>query len=364
MEAGQRGIYVSIQLFQGFSVQSKPFMAAGNPWPSHPLRAENNINDINGDADRNGQGEETESLKVPAVTKLQEAYVAKVIDSVNDLDNVLYEICNEAQADSIAWQEHMIRYVHQYEAAKPKQHPVGMTINWPGGKNEDLLRSGADWISPNSNGGYYDNPPAADGEKVVINDTDHLCYPCGDRAWVWKSFLRGLNPAFMDPYDCTAEWSPSGCDPNKAAWSSLRTNLGYALRYSKRVNLAAMTPHGELASTRYCLANPAASGAEYLVYLPAGGSVRVDLSATPGNVEVEWFDPSKGVAVMGGETAGGATRSFSSPFQGDAVLYLRQREWARRTQVSGNEQVISAGRAKFEGKKALTLRFARGAQLR
>ena len=30
------------------------------------------------------------------MTALQEAYVRKVIDTVNDLDNVLYEITNEA----------------------------------------------------------------------------------------------------------------------------------------------------------------------------------------------------------------------------------------------------------------------------
>ena len=31
-----------------------------------------------------------------AITALQEAYVRKVVDTVNDLDNVLYEISNES----------------------------------------------------------------------------------------------------------------------------------------------------------------------------------------------------------------------------------------------------------------------------
>ena len=48
---------------------------------------------------------------------------------------------------------------------------------------------------------YRTNPPPADGRKVILTDTDHLWGVGGDVAWVWKSFLRGLNPLFMDPYE-------------------------------------------------------------------------------------------------------------------------------------------------------------------
>jgi hypothetical protein len=34
---------------------------------------------------------------------IQEAYVKKVIDTVNDLDNVLYEISNESRGSSDEW---------------------------------------------------------------------------------------------------------------------------------------------------------------------------------------------------------------------------------------------------------------------
>jgi len=43
-------------------------------------------------------------LIVPAVTSLQEAYVLKVVDTLNDLDNVLYEISGDAPASSRDWQ--------------------------------------------------------------------------------------------------------------------------------------------------------------------------------------------------------------------------------------------------------------------
>ena len=296
------------------------------PWPGHPFNVNNNINGIDGDPNGNNEGEETETLAIPAITSLQEAYVIKVIDTVNDLDNVLFEICNESNGGEAetAWQNHMIDFIHNYESSQPKQHPVGFTVEWPGGNNTDLFASNADWISPNADGGYFDNPPAADGSKVVINDTDHLCYPCGDRTWMWKSVLRGYNPAFMDPYDCMGDPSPSGCNPDDPGWVSLRKNLGYALDYANRMNLVSMTPHGELASSGYALAYPVASGAEYLVYLPSGGTSTVDLSAASGILTVEWFNPSDGTTTDGGTTPGGAIRSFTPPFDGDAVLYIYQ----------------------------------------
>lgn len=60
------------------------------------------------------------------------------------------------------------------EARKRKQHHVGMTFQYQGGTNENLFNSPADWISPNPEGGYRDDPPSNDGRKIVLNDTDHL----------------------------------------------------------------------------------------------------------------------------------------------------------------------------------------------
>ncbi|HMN30143.1 MAG TPA: putative collagen-binding domain-containing protein, partial [Caldilineaceae bacterium] len=115
-----------------------------------------------------------------------------------------------------------------------------------------------------------------------------------------------------------------GYDMNNPNDVSLRKNLGYTHDYANRINLALMTPRGDLASSKYVLANPVASGAEYLVYLPNGGNVTVDLSATEGELKVEWFNPATGVTTTSDTVNGGAKRSFSAPFGGDAVLYLYQ----------------------------------------
>lgn len=325
--AGRRGIYVSIMLFEGWGVQF-----AHEAWAGHPFNATNNANGVDGDPDHTGKGLAVCTLQVPAVTQVQEAYVRKVIDTVSDLDNVLYEISNEAGPYSTEWQYHMIRFIKQYEASKPatrpagkpKQHPVGMTFQYQGGSNETLFESPADWISPNPEAAdgysYQENPPPADGRKVILSDTDHLWGIGGSQAWVWKSFCRGMNPLFMDPYlhDTFYTRPVPGLD---AKWNPIRDSLGYTRRFAERMALAHAAPSEEIASSRYCLAVP---GNEYLVYLPDSGSVTVDLSAASGQMAVEWFDPTRGRTQKADAAAGGGKTTFTAPFSGDAVLYLRR----------------------------------------
>src|SRR5262249_43653579 len=90
-------------------------------------------------------------------------------------------------------------------------------------------------------------------------------------------------------------------------------------KYSQLVDLSSMSPGTELCSTGYCLINP---GREYLVYLPSGGTVRVDLSAASGNFIANWFSPLTGQTTSGGTVSAGIPILFTSPINGDTVLYL------------------------------------------
>jgi hypothetical protein len=329
-QARRMGIYVSIMLFDGWSIEEKR-RDVMSPWVGHPFNRENNRNGIDGDPDGNGQGEETHTLRVPAITALQEAYVRKVIETVGDLDNVLYEISNESSTGSTAWQYHMVRYIKQVEATRAKQHPVGMTSEFPNGDNAVLVASPADWISPNSSGAPMADPPVADGRKVIVDDTDHLCGICGSTEWAWKSFLRGRNPLFMDVYD--GGYMPlTEVDPGDRHPEALRRNLGYIRSYALRLELGRMLPHPELASSRYLLAYPDSARGEYLAYIPGGmrpslkgRRISIDLRATPGPLAVEWFSPRFERTISRDSIQGGGIRELRAPFPiGDAVVYLRR----------------------------------------
>ena len=147
-------------------------------------------------------------------------------------------------------------------------------------------------------------------------DTDHIWGVGGNPEWVWKSFVRGHNPLFMDPYDHAVLGTG---DPQQ--WEPLRRSLGHTRRLAEQVDLAAMAPHDELASTAYCLARP---GDTYVVFLPEGGEVDVDLSGGPGMFRVEWIHPTDGTSTPGGPISGGDRRTLKSPLTGPAALSLRK----------------------------------------
>lgn len=319
--ARDQGIYVSVMLFDVWGLG-----AYGNleSWKGHPFHRDNNVNGIDGDPNQDGKGLECHSLAIPAVNAAQDAYVRAAVDAVNDLDNVLYEIDNEGPPESKDWQYRLVKLVKEYEARKPKQHPVGLTSI--SGTNKVLWESEADWVSPFTmepvpGEDYVGDPPAGKGDKVVVIDTDHLSNNVqtqnrATHAWVWKCFTRGLNSIYMDQIE---EVGGPACCPISPYAQDVRAAMGHAHDYAEKMDLAAAAPRGEWSSTGYCLA----SDRECLVYQPGDGAFTVELAA--GTYAVEWFDPKAGKTTAAGDAEGGGKREFTPPFKGDAVLCLKRR---------------------------------------
>lgn len=307
-KARDAGVFMSVMLFEGYGVQFQK-----DAWPNHPMNPSNNINDIDGDKNGDGKGIEIHQLAKKRVTKIQEAYLRWLVTGLNDFDNLLFEVSNETHPSSTKWQYHIIRFVKELENSLPNQHPVGMTYQNNHGKNEKLWESPADWVSPNRDGGFRDDPPDMQGRKVIVVDTDHLWGIGGDATWVWKSVTRGLNPIFMDTYDgqVLAKVRPEDDGPRRA--------MGLAIEYSRRFDFAKAIPQGELSSTGYCLAEP---GATYLVFAPEGGEFEVDLAPTDQPYRAEWREAASGKLMKAPPVTGGAKRTFRAPFSGAAILFL------------------------------------------
>lgn len=327
--ACSKGIYVSIMLFEGWGI--KWATDETDPWMYHPMNPANNVNGIKDNPIvENGRAWDFYSLNCPELLHYQKQYVKKVIDSISDLDNVLLEICNEVpfRKEAFDWSNHMVGFIKEYQQQIGRLHPVGITAEGGDQDNGILFESSADWISP-SNGRLFEyryNPPAADGTKVVLNDTDHLWGHGCETAWIWKSFCRGMNVLFMDPwepihgdYDWWHEGSVTKNQRYFYAWDPMRRNLGYTRYFADRMDLNSCRPMGELATSTYCLANP---GKEYLIFYPAGGSEGIDLLEAPGMYNVEWFNPLKGMTIKAEQIRGGQRQAMTAPFDGQAVLYL------------------------------------------
>jgi hypothetical protein len=355
--AGERGIYVGVMLFEGFGLHLTP---PPDNVEGHPFHAKNNVNGI-------GIGSIRDYMVLPLdaeVQALQEAYVRKVVDTVQDLPNVLYEVANEASGedadeikmpdgssfpavsgDTTAWQYWVVETVKRYEDEKGyAKHPVGMTMQFPVPDqtkvNDPLYASPADWISP----GYDDppdpnadfsagppvgrwvlDPPPADGRKVVLSDTDHYSPLKADPPWAWRSFLRGHNPLLYDlgiiggvnPPD------PSAGMPSYESLEPARLAIGDTRRLAERIGLVDMVPAGELTTTGFALANP---GMEYVVLQPADDGGELSLQLPAGTYDVEWFslETREWTDAEPLTVDAAATKSIAPATRGPGVVHLKR----------------------------------------
>ncbi len=308
--AGSKGVYCSVMLFNGWWAEGQP----SNFSTSHH-NPSNNINGLSMSV------EDVYTMNNPSWVALMDAYAMKVVDSVGDLDNIVYEISNETPYSSKAWQYHLIDHIHAYEITKGKRHPVGMTsfAFASGGyaTNADLYASNADWVSiyGGSGSNYTTEVVAAPGTKVQILDTDHIrgvTSPADDNgAWVWRSLIRGHNPIYMDPLDYF---------PAYPADSDLQSAMGYAQRLANRIDLDHMVPSDISTSTRYALVN---LNAEYLVYQPSNTSFTVNLPAQ--TFAYEWINPATGDITQSGilsAVAGNNVFALPSGYSQGALLHL------------------------------------------
>lgn len=299
-------------------------------WKTVAWHPSNNINPELADAFDKKDGNSFFTTDLAAL-EIQRLLVRRMIDTGNDLDNLIWEVMNEANFPACAnWQNEMVNYVKGYEAGKPKQHLVGITAGHRKVKTNGLLKSGpADWISPSAKDGRYDyrrGGPAAYSDKIVISDVDHLWAVATDdtwldiRKWVWQTFTRGNHPIFMDQYNSYApEWGAYGEINPK--WDPIRAAMGHTRRFAAEfADLAEMLPDESIADSGYCLAD---AGREYLIYDPSGGTVIVNLTTLQGTVSYKWFNPQTGKTVTGGSANGGGSRTFRAPFSGDSVLHIR-----------------------------------------
>ena len=328
--AAERDIYVAVMLFQGFAWQFDRSSDDGFPFDGR-----NNVNGV--DAGPDGAAA---TLGDPRVLEAQEAYLARMLDAVGGLDNVLFEIANEASPTSTAWQHHLIGRLRTLAAERGVQHPIGMTFQFDGGTRADLDASGADWISPDCDPATRTDPPPADGRAITVYDTDHgydwrslrADGPAGWIDWAWRHVLRGHHLLFMDPYlarievDGKVRNAPLGIDPAEPYfglepdpfWDPMRAVLGRVRAVIDKVDLGRAVPHPELAVGGYCLADP---GREYCAY-SAGPAVTLHLS--PGRYRGELADPASASAVVIEVDSAGGPLDLRSPFASGVVVRLRR----------------------------------------
>jgi hypothetical protein len=338
--AQERGIYVGVMLFQGWSGCCE---ASIPDWPRHPMNKKNNVNGIDGDPDGMNYGKQVHSLENPEIVKFQEAYVRKMIDTLNDFDNLIWEVGNETIKSSIPWKAHMVQFIRHCESNKPKQH-ILLTGTGNGVGNESISVTRSDTFSPcvvtkwaSLDDPFIGNPPVP-GEKPgipIILDNDHLgnhflrFTPLNQRNWTWKSFTRGNHPLHMDCYDVYWDGAaPSSGHPIPGVsthphYDPQRKSLGDVQRFAEKMDLARMKPTADplICSNAFCLA---CEGKEYLAYQPeVNGAVSLRLPL--GKYKAETFNTIDSRTTTFTFSWEGGNKIFPKPghVSEDWVLYVK-----------------------------------------
>jgi len=174
--AGERGMYVAVMLFEGWALHLSP---APDHVEGHPFHAGSNVNGIGIGI---GSILDYQVLPLdPRVQELQEAYVRKVVDTLHDLPNVLWEVANESSGGG------------KVDAAFAEVLEQAGTPEWGDSTAWQY------WVIGTVRGR-------------------------GEALWAWKSFLRGHHPVLMD------FGLIGGVNPPGAAFEPARYAMGDTLQ--------------------------------------------------------------------------------------------------------------------------------------
>ena len=323
--AVNKGLTPSVMLFEGYESESYDFSGF-----AHPMSAANNVNGVSCDANFNARCEETHTLADSAITSYQDAYVKKVIDTLNDIDGYIYEIVNEAGPNTVSWQNHVADMISAYERENGRQHhPIWMSpwYTATGGQrysSNDYLYNNTrvQIVAPTSVSGgenFVGNPPANQANKGVnvwFHDTDHG--EVVNVEWPWKAFTRGISPLYLDCPIVFCVREPDAIRP------LIRRAMAQTLTYANRINLKAMVVESgrSIIDSGYGLYETCA---EYLMYMPADGRHTINLgSCGPSQLfAVELFEPLTGTTTSGDTVQGGTVHTFNTAGSNPLVVYLK-----------------------------------------
>jgi hypothetical protein len=327
-EAGRRGVVVEFVLFCPYYRDEM--------WDVSPLNAKNNVNGI-GNVGRT----EALTLKDPALTRVQEEMVRKIVTELRDFDNLFYEICNEPYAGKLPpeFQRHISKVIADTEATFPQKHLISQNISNGSIKVEDPdprvsvfqfhYSRPPDSVAMN----YGLNKPIGMNETGFDGQTD-----AAYRIQGWDFILAGgalynnLDYSFAPGFEAGTfrypETQPGGGS------RTLRAQLRHLREFMESVPFTRMKPLNEVikggvpegASARAL----AAPGLAYAIYLHHG---RVEKQAKPryqvdagprnatlllelpaGEYRAEWVNPKTG-KVYANERFGhtGGDRQLKSP---------------------------------------------------
>ena len=148
-----------------------------------------------------------------------------------------------------------------------------------------------------------------EGAERIETYTDSTTAPWRDvLKWTWAVYLGGGYPCY---YYTNTAWDLVKFLPEPEGWKRYR----YLRDFLGRFDLAAMAPESDCVAAGLCLAEP---GRQYLVFLPGGGDLEIDLAAVPEGARLacEWMDICSGERATVEVEGNGSRTAVKNPLSG------------------------------------------------
>jgi hypothetical protein len=216
-------------------------------------------------------------------------------------------------------------FAEQLRALDPYDHPItihneGSTTNWEpfAGNTQFDLTSLQTLKEPQNAEVLAWRDRVRDAGRIIpimVDETGQ--FEANERELArhvaWSIYLGGGN------YEIFTTLDESGY----RAYEDFFEDITRARELLEQTPYWAMTPANELieSGTGYVFAQ---AGEVYLVYLPDGGALELDLTATGEQLTVTWMNPRTGDRTTPETIDGGSVQQFTPPFTGDAALLIRK----------------------------------------
>jgi hypothetical protein len=301
-QASSRGIVVEFVLFCPFYEEDL--------WAINPMNSANNVNKMH-----EIKREEVYTLKHPDLLRIQQAFVAKVVEALRDVDNVYFEICNEPYFGGVTleWQAKIAEQIEKTEAglAPQRRHMIA----------QNIANGRARIENPNPAVSlfnfHYAYPPDVirlnAGLKRAIGDDETGFRGTSNRPYraeAWHFLLSGGSVFSHLDYSFTTDHEAGDApvsDPTPGGGGAeFRNQLSLLKQFLNSFDLLQLAPNHDLVGGGVPdggLASALSQGhSAHAVYLSVGGEAptRAQLSVQlpAGHYRIEWVDPRKAQAHM------------------------------------------------------------------
>ncbi|MBI4583147.1 MAG: hypothetical protein HY717_03910 [Planctomycetes bacterium] len=280
------------------------------------------------------------ALRNARLLAIQEGYAARVTAATARCSNVIYEIANET--GGAQWIEHFVDFIH-------RRRPGALVSAGEMSTSYDPARGRCDLIAKHRGSGRAYRTV----EDVARHRESLVAFRRAGKPVLHNEFFLFANRSTDDPdfvrwmfwadftgcghanfYDFTW-WRGTGKTASEGARSqpppAAVLNAGCWLRRfveEGQVRFWAMAPQDELLgrsedsqSMAFVLGRP---GEAYVVYVLAGGRMRLDLRTESGVWSARWFDPREGKFGLAFNVQSGRKEAFKAPDEKDWTLLLQK----------------------------------------